>query len=266
MLVSSGALVVFLGVLLFAGATVEAQQLDPGLTAPSQPVGGGGGSTTGPAGGGNGPTGHPGGGGSGSAGQGSPVIGPAGPALDPAPGSVDPGAEPAAGVVEPRDRAVTVGGPVPTSVGDVARELVSISDRAGVPTSGVRLAPTAVEGFNASSHPLARQSRYPPGGAELTYYGLLDRALRSFAGGYPAIADPGGGGANTLGRVPQSPFAGTLPVGTGSSVASGSGGGVLLLGILVFSLVLWRRGKRFWPPTGFLEPRSALHLVPVRPG
>jgi hypothetical protein len=61
------------------------------------------------------------------------------------------------------------------------------------------------------------------------------------------------------------PILGALP-GTVSSVLSGSGGGAFLLGVLALLLILLRGGKLFWPPTGFLEPKSALHLVSVRPG
>jgi hypothetical protein len=215
------------------------------------------------------------------------------PAVRPARTALDPVAEstPKMSVVELRDPAVTAASPASAPVSEVARplleetviktggaslaqtvhnlayqELVSAPDRArgaSIPSTGVGLAPTAVEDFKSSTYWLAREDRYP-GGTEFSYYGSLDRSLRSLAGGYPTIVGPRGT-ERALKEVPQSPFTGALP-GTVSSVLSGSGGGAFLLGVLALLLILLRGGKLFWPPTGFLEPKSALHLVPVRPG
>lgn len=212
------------------------------------------------------------------------------PAIRPARTALDPVAEltPTMSMVEPHDPAAS---PASAPVSEVARplfeetaiktggaslapavhnlahqELVSAPDRArGVssPSPGVELAPTAVVDFKPSSHWLAREARHP-GGTEFSHYGLLERSLRSLAGGYPTIVGPGET-ESALNKVPQSPFTGALP-GTGSSILSGSGGGASLLGILAVLLILLQGGKLFWPPTGFLEPKSALHLVPVRPG
>lgn len=190
----------------------------------------------------------------------NPPVQPVSSILDPTHGTVNPVAEPAAlaiSVVKPPDPAVPAASPVSTPVSEVARELVSTpsaASGASIPPLGTELAP-AVKDFKAS--------RYPER-AELSYYGLLERSLRSLAGGYPTLV-AAGGTENALNGVPLPPFAGTSP-GTGSLVGPGSGGSVLLLGILAFLLILWQGGKRFWPPTGFLEPKSALHLVPVRPG
>jgi hypothetical protein len=214
------------------------------------------------------------------------------PAVRPARTALDPVAEstPTMSGVEPRDPAVTAPGPASAPVSGVARprfeetviktggdslaqavhdlayqELVSAPDRArgaSIPSPGVGLSPTAVEHFE-SSYWLAREDRHP-GATEFSYYGLLDRSLRSLDGGYPTVVGPRGT-ESALDEVPRSPFNGALP-GTGSSVLSGSGGGAFLLGILALLLILLQGGRLFWPPTGFLEPKSALHLVPVRPG